>query len=131
LEALGDPAFDPVLEVLVEDTPQPHLSSPSLAPIAFTLTLRDAPNRVTIRAILSEPGYLVLTDTWYPGWQASVDGTPVPLLRANHAFRAVWLQAGEHVVEMRYRPASVRWGSAITLAALICLILGLAVSSRK
>ena len=129
--ALSDPAFNPILEVLVTETPHPHPGSPSLPSAPQTLTLRDAPNRVTIRAILNEPGYLVLADTWYPGWQASVDGSPAPLLRANHAFRAVWLEAGEHVVEMRYRPASVRWGGAITLVALTGLILGLVVFSRR
>ena len=46
----------------------------------------------------SQSGYLVLADTWYPGWKAQVDGLDASLLRANLMFRAVHLEAGEHVV---------------------------------
>jgi hypothetical protein len=65
-------------------------------------------------------GYLVLLDSYYPGWRASLDGVPVPVLRANYAFRAVKVQAGKHLVEFRYRPASFYLGfllTGLTLAA--------------
>jgi uncharacterized membrane protein YfhO len=71
---------------------------------------------------LDAPGYLVLADTWYPGWRATVDGAPTEVLRANHAFRAVRLEAGEHVVDMVYRPTSVLVGGAVSLAALALLL---------
>jgi len=87
--------------------------------------LQDAPNRVTIRAALDAPGYLVLSDTWYPGWRATVNGEPADILRANYAFRAVWLEAGERVVEMTYHPASALAGGAVSLAALFLLSVGL------
>jgi uncharacterized membrane protein YfhO len=93
--------------------------------------LQDAANRVTIRAVLDAPGYLVLADTWYPGWRATVDGEPAEILRANYAFRAVWLEAGEHVVEMVYRPLSVIGGGAVSLAALVLLAVGLAMTRGK
>jgi len=60
--------------------------------------------RVEMRASLSEPGYLVLADQFYPGWKAWVDGTPASILCADGVFRAVELSAGEHVVEMGYSP---------------------------
>jgi len=130
LAALADPAFDPAAEVLLEAPasdaccpPSRTLSQSSIS-VPPALTLRDAPNRVTIHATLSQPGYLVLADTWYPGWQAMVDGEAVPLLRANYAFRAVSLGAGEHVVEVLYRPASVRWGGAVSAITLVGLALG-------
>jgi hypothetical protein len=116
LAELTDPAFDPATEVLVEQ-PVPnarHLVSST----EYQMTLQDIPNGATIRASLDVPGYLVLADTWYPGWQATVDGERVELLRANYAFRAVPLDAGDHVVEMLYRPLPVRLGVVVSLGIL-------------
>jgi uncharacterized membrane protein YfhO len=93
--------------------------------------LQDGPNRVTIRAALDAPGYLVLADTWYPGWRAAVDGEPVEILRANYAFRAVRLEAGEHTVEMVYRPTSVLVGGALSLVALAVIFVGLLLARKR
>ncbi|MGD8627307.1 MAG: YfhO family protein, partial [Anaerolineae bacterium] len=91
--------------------------------------LRRGPDQVIIDVTMSQPGYLVLTDTHYPGWQATVDGAPAEILVANHAFRAVHLAAGEHVVEFIYAPISFRWGAWITLGAIL-LLAGLVVATR-
>ncbi len=127
LASLTDPAFDPSAEVLLETN---SLSRHSQFAIRNSLTLHDTPNRVTIHAILDAPGYLVLADTWHPGWRATVDGRPADLLRANYAFRAVRLEAGEHVVEMDYRPASVLVGATLSLTALAVLVAGLLLTRR-
>jgi uncharacterized membrane protein YfhO len=87
--------------------------------------LQDGPNRVTIRAALDAPGYLVLADTWYPGWRVTVDDLPAELLRANYAFRAVHLQDGKHTVDMVYQPASVFVGGVVSLAAVVLVVAGL------
>jgi len=136
LSVLVDPAFDPAAEVLLEDTLAPGVplqtpggQIPSFA--SHPPILRDTANRVTIRAVLTVPGYLVVADTWYPGWQASVDEEPVELYRANHAFRAVWLDKGEHTVDMVYRPASVYIGGIVSLAALGTAIACLALTRRE
>lgn len=136
LATLADPSFDPATEVLLEAPPtlnsQPAISNPQSA-IRNSLppSLHDTPNRVTIRAVLDRPGYLVVADTWYPGWEALVDGEEAPLLRANHTFRAVYLEAGEHVVEMVYRPRSVRAGGMLSLASLAGLAAGLLLTRRR
>jgi hypothetical protein len=128
LAALADPAFDPTAEVLLEGTASAERGTDdNLEP---RLVLQDTPNRVKIRVTLNAPGYLVLSDTWYPGWRASVDGQPAQLFRANYAFRAVRLEAGEHAVEMVYRPPSLLVGGAISLATWMLLIVGLLVSRR-
>jgi hypothetical protein len=62
-------------------------------------------------------GVLVLADNWYPGWQATLDGKPIDILRADAAIRGVALPAGPHRIEMRYRPAGFGWAAAVTLAA--------------
>ena len=64
------------------------------------------------------PGYLVLLDSYYPGWECRVDGRTVPITRANYCFRAVEVTAGKHRVEFHYRPRSFFAGLAVTLLAL-------------
>ena len=123
LAALADPTFDPTAEVLLE---QPISGVQSPAPsIGYQMTLQDSPNQVTIRAVLDAPGYLVLADTWSPGWRATVDGEPAEVLRANYAFRAIWLDTGEHNVEMVYHPTIALVGAAISLTVLALLVAGL------
>jgi len=70
-----------------------------------------------VDASTDAPGYLALTDTWYPGWEATVDGQTTPILRADLMFRAVRLPPGRHTVEFRYRPQSVRTGVGVSVAA--------------
>lgn len=72
-------------------------------------------------------GYLVLLDSFYPGWRAYVDGREVEILQANYAFRAVEVQAGKHEVEFRYRPWTFYFGLVVSCLA---LILGLVALTR-
>jgi hypothetical protein len=80
-----------------------------------------SPNFVRLAVHASQPGHLVLVDTFAPGWQAQVDGRAVPIQRANVAFRSVVVPAGEHTVTMSYRPAALGWGIAVSLATLVGL----------
>jgi uncharacterized membrane protein YfhO len=127
---LSAPHFDPSAEVLVEEALVRQGSGEHTEPPSANLVLRDGPNRVTILATVDAPGYLVLADIWYPGWQATVDGEPAALVRANHAFRAVQLEQGEHEIEMLYRPRSVLVGGMATLMALTGFIVGMVTSLR-
>jgi hypothetical protein len=81
-----------------------------------------APERIVIEAEAGGPGLLVVNDTFAAGWDATIDGQPVPILRADGLVRAVRWPGGRHVVEMRYRPGSVRlgfWISGLAVAALL------------
>lgn len=62
-------------------------------------------NELRLRVVnpSEQTAWLLITDTWYPGWRAMVNGEPVPLLQANGAFRAVPIPPGEAVVEMRFQ----------------------------
>jgi hypothetical protein len=87
-------------------------------------------DRVALHAVTDTAAYLVLTDTWFPGWRARIDGAETAVLRANHAFRAVRLEAGEHEIVFSYEPDSVRLGLWITLLA-AAITAGLALSMRR
>ena len=110
LAALADPAFDPATTVVLE---------PAAAPPPRPNSLTPSINAVTIPVSLAADGWVVLADTYYPGWVATVDGQPVPLLAANVAFRAVAVPAGTHTVVFDYRPRSVAVGGAVTAVALV------------
>jgi hypothetical protein len=89
--------------------------------------IRRSPTRVTVEAVLAREGYLVLGESWAPGWRAWVGGEPAPILRANVIHRAVGLPAGRHRVEFRYQPPEFRLGlylSALGLAAWLALAVG-------
>jgi hypothetical protein len=75
-------------------------------------------DRVVVDVAGVTPAYLVLTDTWFPGWRATIDGAPTAVFRAHHAFRAVWVPPGQHAVAFEYRPASVISGALVSGLAL-------------
>jgi hypothetical protein len=81
-----------------------------------------APEAVSVVAITPSPAYVVLSDVWYPGWRAWVDGVEVPIYRTNFAFRGIYLAApGEHTITLRFDPLSWKLGGAVTLATLAAL----------
>jgi uncharacterized membrane protein YfhO len=88
------------------------------------LRVLRAPERVEVEAETEGEGLLVVCDAYWPGWTATLDGRPVPILRADALVRAVSWPAGRHVLRMEYAPEEVRWGwivsavSAVALAAI-------------
>jgi uncharacterized membrane protein YfhO len=74
----------------------------------------ESPNQLVIRTEAGSSGWLVLADTWYPGWKAWVDGESTPIMRANGVFRAVRLPAGIHLVRIRYRPVAFLIGLLVS-----------------
>jgi uncharacterized membrane protein YfhO len=75
---------------------------------------------------------LVLADTWYPGWQASIDGSGVKIFRANYLFRAVAIPPGTHSIHFVYDPLSFFLGSVLSVIGLIGVtLLGIVCFRRK
>ncbi len=80
---------------------------------------RYDPCRVEVAVAPNEPGFLVLSDSHYPGWRVDVDGEERPLLLANHVFRAVALGPADREVVFSFEPASFRIGASVSIAALL------------
>ena len=91
----------------------------------------DEPTRVVVEAHVSGPAWLVLADTWYPGWRADVNGKPARIHRANLCQRAVHLPAGDHTVTFRYHATAYRRGLAISLTALAFWLAALLITTRR
>jgi len=130
---LADPTFDPATEVILAgSSPQPAAPASTTKVSLPAAITAYAPEDVRVSA--QGAGYLVLTDAWYPGWKAWVDGAPAPILRADLMFRAVYLLPGSHAVEFRFEPDSVKWGlwlSGIALAVWLAALLALGVAARR
>ncbi len=88
--------------------------------------VREAPTAVTVSAGCgADGGYLLLLDSYASDWEATVDGRPATLLRANGLFRAVHLAPGAHTVEFVYRPVAVRRGATVSAATALVGAIGL------
>jgi hypothetical protein len=84
-----------------------------------------------VEAEAAGDGTLVVADAWWPGWEATLDGRRVPLVRADALVRAVRWPPGRHVLEMRYRPPEVRRGALLSAAGLAVLAAWLALARRR
>lgn len=123
---LREPAFAPAQTVILAEGKSLSGEGVGVADI-----VHYAPEEVIIDATSDTAGYLLLTDTFYPGWEATVDGQRAEILRADVSFRAIRLEPGTHEVVFRYRPVSVRLGAWVSgLGVLLCLA-GLAWSTRR
>jgi hypothetical protein len=88
------------------------------------------PQEVELVASMQTDGLVVLTDTFYPGWDAWVDDAPAPIVRANYFTRGVFVPAGERRIVFRYQPLSHRLGVALSVLTAAGLLVGVVISRR-
>jgi len=126
---IQEPGFDPATTVVLEGGNAVDLQQAVQASVEV---VRYEPNVVEIEVDSEAEGYLFLSDPYYPGWRAEVDGEPATILRANYAFRAVAVPAGSHRVTMAFRPGTWYAGLGISVfTAAVLLILGVWVVLRR
>ncbi|MGP0069364.1 MAG: YfhO family protein [Isosphaeraceae bacterium] len=108
-------------QVVVEDPTRPL---PADATVSGTARIiEDLPEKVAIETDASMPSYLVLSDTFDPGWSATIEDRPVPIRPAYIAFRAVYLPGGKHTVVFTYRPAGFVPGLALTGCGIVLALI--------
>lgn len=121
LERVLDPNFRPEEVAVIQNGPQLDGTGRGRIEVGYY-----GPNDVVFFVETDAPALLVLSDTFYPGWQATVDGHRVPIYQTNAAFRGVVVPPGRHRVEMHFRPQSLMLGLGMAMAGgLGCLALGL------
>ncbi len=111
---VADAAFQPEREAVLLDGQGLDTDAAGDERVAFEAY---GPEYARLRVTTVADGYLVLADSYYPGWTVRVDGQPAKVLRADVALRAVALPPGEHVVEFAFAPASWRFGLAASAIA--------------
>lgn len=128
----GEKDFDPRRTALVEDAPA------ELPPLPGGETPQDAaarvasyePTRIVVETVALTPTLLVVSELFYPGWEATVDGERAHIRLTDYLLRGVAVPAGRHRVEMRYRATAARNGAIIS-ALTVALLAGLSVWSRR
>jgi hypothetical protein len=123
LSILARASCDPLVESWVEvdgGLPPAHGAPARGVPARI---VRDDPQVVEIEATLAAPGLVVLADTYYPGWVATVDGVRAPILATNHLFRGVPAPLGRHRIRFDYRPLSLTLGAAVSMVTALALVL--------
>jgi hypothetical protein len=122
LDTMRRRKFDPAREAILEREPYGIvLPEDGQARGAATVVSRKA-SEVVVETESEADSILVLTDSYYPGWTAEVDGERVDILRANYVFRAIPLAAGKHRVTFRFRPLSFTIGAILSCVGALCWI---------
>ena len=140
LDLLADPGFDQQKELLIAQSSADALGSAwedermtlGSGGAASIEVERKGSAHLIFEIESDQPGLLFVTENYMPGWQALWTGlekqsqpSKLPIVRANQAFLGIPVPAGKGTLELVYRPASVRWGLAISGASWIILLLAL------
>ncbi len=116
--------LDPTREVLIEQPPpSPSAAACALKPVTIE---KYAGSEVIVKSDQDCAAWLVLSDSYFPGWLAYTDEQETPLYRADYNFRAVYVPAGEHTIRFKYSPLSFRVGAIGSFLGAMVLLLGFA-----
>lgn len=133
IETLRAPAFDAANTVVIESANANARGIGGASEAGHTAPpqasiIEDRRNRVVIETQNEGSGMLVLSDNYYPGWSATVDGAPAEIFRANCTMRAIKVPAGRHVVSFVFMPVTFKASVYLGLATLALLALGLIIT---
>lgn len=121
--------FNPSREAILYQPPHGVLRGERLTSTASIV--HYSANEVAIQTKADHDGLLVLSDTYYPGWEVYVDGQKSEILQANVCQRAVEVPSGEHIVRFTFDSATVKAGFGISVLSLFIVGGLLAASTRK
>lgn len=126
LRAMSSPSFDPASMVMLEENPPGGFAptAPPAAPGRAEIT-RYGEDRIEITADMPANGWLVVSNTFFPGWEAAIDGKAVAIQRADCAIMALPLGPGRHAVVLEYRPASIARGKYLSLLGIVLVLSGI------
>jgi hypothetical protein len=93
--------------------------------------MRKSSVEVVVGTNCDQPGLLVLTDTFYPGWKAYIDGKPAEILRTNGMFRGVFLSSGNHTVRFVFLPLWFYVGVSLAAIGSVILLFGESLSRLR
>ena len=85
--------------------------------------------RISVNA--DKPGFVNLSNVWYPGWLADIDDKPTKIFRANYLFSAVAVPDGTHELRLVYKPSSFYVGAMVSLVSIFGMVLLIIYLSRK
>jgi hypothetical protein len=131
LGMMRDPAFDPALQAVVTDCGELLGGTPTDAPVGSAKVVEYAPERVVVDVTTDTPALVILTDVWYPGWQADVqpfahdveaDVLRREVLRTDVLFRGVRVEPGAWRVTFTYRSTWLAIGTGLSILGVMTLV---------
>lgn len=123
INQLLDSGFNPWLQVLVESAGQSESKDGTILSSNVTIN-EDLGDRLILKVDSNKKGWLYLSDTYYQGWKAYIDGVETKIYRANYAFRAIKINTpGKHTVEFIYDPISRKIGLGVTISTILVLLI--------
>lgn len=128
---LNSPAFDHRSMAVFDTDPGFTLPSYDTVPSWHAEVTSYGNNAIALDVETSAAGILVLSEVYYPGWTAAVDGTPADIHRVDYCLRGIQIPAGRHAVAVRFAPASFSRGGVLTLVSLLACGGGFAFSLRR
>jgi hypothetical protein len=132
LKRLSDPDFDPARVAILDRAPLETIDDRGEGATDSVETVHYDPTSIEFRVQSNGRGMLVLSEVYYPGWEAYVNGQTAPIYRVNGFMRGVTIPDGNSTVFFRYRPLTVRIGGVLSFAALAgTVVLGLGVFRRR
>lgn len=128
LSFMSSPIYQPRNTILLESKPDNIPDSAYQSPISSNSTGYDIsiqefkPNRIKYHARITQPGFIVFSEIFYPGWKLTENGKEIPIYRANHTFRAAYLTPGDWNLVMEFKPKSFKWGMLLSIIGFIAII---------
>jgi hypothetical protein len=123
LRAMLEPAFVPKNMIIVPEGAEVlENSSAEVQSLGNCRIVSYEPNKVVISAEVRKRCYLILADSFHPGWGVKINGRKGDILRANVLFRAVILPKGKHTIVFQYRPKLFYIGGLISLAGILSIL---------
>jgi hypothetical protein len=126
LKNIGRADFEPMKLVLLEEAPKPKptfssglVSKTSFKQVEITYY---RPDRITLTTEAEEAGLLFLSEMYYPGWKALIDGGVEPIQRGDYLFRVIQVPSGRHEITFSFDPFSIKIGIGITIFTLFFLV---------
>jgi hypothetical protein len=135
-KAIHDSSFDPTQTVVlerrqIETVGEDAEAAPGASQAPHLAFVRYGLSSVELALETPASGWLVLSDVYYPGWRATIDGQQTTVLRADYAFRAVHVSAGDHDVKMTFTPWTWHIGLALSLITWLGLAAAAALSLKS
>jgi len=125
IERLKDAAFDPLKSVTIPETSPPFHAPADDTGSAFSGSAHIAESRITsftMKTQASSAAILVVSQTYYPGWRAIVDGKPADVLQADVTLAGIAVPAGVHEVRLVFQPLSFRIGLGLSIVSVMILL---------
>ncbi len=129
LKAILDPALNPAKKIILKSYKGRRIENAS-GSATLTKSFFN-PGEVNVDIENNSPGFLFISETFYPGWQAEVNGVKTPIFNANYAFMGVPLNQGRNIVKVFYSPLSFKFGAILSIISFLILIFLTYIERRK